>query len=354
VTRSAALALAFALLLLAPPTDARAQSAPPASPPGNNPVGINLVRWTEPPFLRAAAELVNSNGGDWGYVTIVVVDDDRRDPQRFQRLLDLCALYHLTPIVRVGTAFNPALQAWNHPGNYDAYLWRVFFGQIRWPTALHYLLVGNEPNLGREWGGAVDPAGYARYLATWIDVFASDPRYRIFNAALDASNDTLLPDRMDEFEFIEGMRAAVPNLFARLHGWASSPYHFWWGTELRYTYRAYETELEAIGRELPVIVTEFHPAHVDDALQIAGYYETAFSHWLADPRVIAATPMFWNPESNRFWMYGVNGDGSVAQPSPTYFRIKSFPKVAGSPEFRPPHENVARPPSSPAGAAPQP
>ena len=137
---------------------------------------------------------------------------------------------------------------------------------------------------------------------------------------------------------------------ARLHGWASSPYHFWWGVELRYTYRAYEAELEAIGREMPVIITEFHPQYVDDQDHVANWYETAFAHWLADPRVIAATPMFWNPEQDRFWMYAVGGDGSAVAPSPTYARLKEWPKLAGSPQFRSALGNVARPHRSPSGA----
>ncbi len=343
---------AFALLILFAPAAVRAEPEPARAPLPNNPVGINLVRWLDPPFLRAAAELVNSNGGDWGYVTLILVDQDRRDPARFQALLDQCAVYHLTPIIRLATSFDSVRQSWVRPNPYDAHLWRVFFDQLRWPTALRYLLVGNEPNLGREWGGAVDPAGYARYLETWLDVFAYDQRYQIFNGALDASNDSLMPDRMDEFEFIAWMRATVPNIFTRLHGWASSPYHFWWGTERRYTYRAYESELEAIGRELPVIVTEFHPAYIDDAVHIANWYETAIVHWLADPRVIAFTPMFWNPESQRFWMYAVNRDGSVAQPSPTYERIRGFPKLAGSPQFRPLIENGAKLPGPPAATGP--
>jgi hypothetical protein len=47
-------------------------------------------------------------------------------------------------------------------------------------------------------------------------------------------------------------------------------------------------------------------------------------------------------------MYGVDGTGGVVAPSPTYSRIRAIPKLAGSPEFRPPLGNVARPPLGPA------
>jgi hypothetical protein len=335
------------------PTVGRAQEAS-SEARGNNVVGINVARWTDPATLRATAALVNSSGGDWGYVTVLVMDEDRRDPARIQRVLDEAGRNRLIPIVRVGTSFDPARRVWRQPTPYDAHLWRVALAGLRWPTRLRYLLVGNEPNLGHEWGGLVDPPGYARYLDTWLHVFAHDGRYRIFNGALDASNDTLLPERMDMFEFMDGMRAAVPDVFERLHGWASSPYHFWWGAEDRYTFRAYEAELAYIGREMPVIVSEFHPQHIDDPLHVAGWYETAFAHWLADPRVLAATPMFWNPEQDRFWMYGVSPAGVATGLSPTYHHIRRLPKRAGSPDYEPPLGNVAReaaPPPADAGPA---
>ena len=328
------LALALGLLFLpAPPL-----GSGPAQADGqrNNPVGINLVRWTELQYVRAAGQLVNSNGGDWGYVTLVLIDDDRQDPARVQRLLDECARDHLTPIIRVATRFNLERGIWSRPYWNDPYYWRDLFDSLHWPTTSRYVVIGNEPNLGREWGGTVDPAGYARYLGKWLDVYADDSRYHIFNGALDASNDTLMPDRMDEFEYIDAMREAEPAIFDRLQGWASNPYHFWWGEkETRFTYRAYEAELEAIGRELPVVIMEYHAFEIDDPREVAEYYEVAFNYWLADPRVLAATPLFWNPESNSFWMYKVNRDGSIFDPSPTYQLIKGFPKVAGSPDYRP-------------------
>ena len=346
LTARPVLVLSLALVLLLAPGPRHARGEPEA--PRNNPVGVNLVRWIEHPYVWAAAELVNSNGGDWGHVTILLVDEDRADPDRLQRLFDQFYLHHLVPIVRIGTRFDEARQLWVRPQPSDPYLWREFFDRIRWPTTHHYLVIGNEPNLGREWGGAVDAADYARYVEKWLDVFADDRHYRVFNGALDASNDTSLPERMDEYEFIEAMRDASPTIFERLDGWASNPYHFrWWAEELRYSYRAYEAELAAIGREMPVIIVESAAGHVDDPRAVADYYEMAFRHWLADPRVVAATPLFWSPEADRFWMYGVNRDGSVHEPSPTYFRIKDLRKVAGSPHFLSTVENVAKPVSPP-------
>ncbi len=337
--------------LLLPVARAATAESVPGGDGRNNPIGINLIRWTENQYLWAAADLVNSSGGDWGYVTITLIDDDRQSPYRLQRILEQCAHRHLTPIIRVATRFDVTTETWSRPQWNDPFLWRELFNSVTWPTTLKYIVVGNEPNLGREWGGEVDPAGYARYLEKWLDVFADDPTYRIFNGALDASNDTLMPERMDEFEFIDAMREAAPGLVDRLHGWAANPYHFWWGTEPRFTYKAYEVELEYIGRDMPVIVMEFHAFEIDEPQMVAEYYAEAYEHWLADPRIIAITPFFWNPEADRFWMYRVNSDGSVAEASPTYTWLRSLPKQAGSPGFRPQLANTARPVREPAAPA---
>jgi hypothetical protein len=317
-----------------------------SSPTGdqrNNPIGINVIRWTENQYLWAASDLVNSAGGDWGYITITLVDQDRNDPSRLQRILNQCAHRHLTPIIRVATRFDLRTATWSRPEWDGPYRWRELFSDLQWPTTLKYVVVGNEPNLGREWGGEVDPGGYARYLDKWLEAFADDPSFRIFNGALDASNDTSMPDRMDEFEFIDAMREEVPSLVDRLHGWASNPYHFWWGTEARFTYKAYEAELDYLGRDMPVIVMEFHAFEIDEPRMVAEYYAEAYDYWLADPRIIAITPFFWNPESDSFWMYQVNPDGTVADASPTYHWLRSLPKRAGSPKFHPPLANTARP-----------
>jgi hypothetical protein len=140
------------------------------------------------------------------------------------------------------------------------------------------------------------------------------------------------------------MREAVPGLVDRLHGWASNPYHFWWGAEPRFTYKAYEVELDYLGRDMPVIVMEFHAFEIDEPRMIAEYYAEAYDYWLADPRVMAITPFFWNPEANSFWMFQVNADGTVAEASPTYHWLRSLPKRAGSPTFRSPLANTVRGP----------
>ncbi len=297
----------------------------------NNKVGINVIRWFDDRYLSAASKIVNSSGGDWGYVGVLLVDEDRQNPARIQRFLDDANRYHLIPILRLATHQDGGY--WVKPAPDEAAQWKKFFTSLKWYTPATYLEVGNEPNLGIEWGGEPNPREYARYLKSFLDTFADvRDRFKILNGAMDLSNVTK-PGMMDDFEFLAGMKAEVPDIFTRLDGWATNPYHFFEDRGVRYTYRGYSLELDYIGVNLPVFITESYIGFVDDTQVIANYYETAFNYWLKDPRVVAATPHFYNPEAKVFWMFDADAAGNPINLSPTAQRLKQLPKSAGTPNF---------------------
>ena len=139
------------------------------------------------------------------------------------------------------------------------------------------------------------------------------------------------------------MDAASPGIFERLHGWASNPYSVpHQGPEPRYTHRAYESELEAIGRDMPVLITEAGHLNTGDEKEIAAFYEDAFRDWMADPRVVAVTPLFWHPDRGVYWMFDFSRDNKVIEKSPTYELIQRLPRERGSPLYAPEMGNVAR------------
>ena len=326
--------------------------APPATPEpavvpsGNNIVGLNVARLRRDRYICAAADLVNANGGDWGYLTVVFTADERDTPQGeifLQELLDRCYEAHLQPIIRVATRFDVETEMWSRPEPDDAEKWRAFLEKGRWPTKQVWVIAGNEPNLGREWGGEVDSAGYAAFLSHFLDVFADSERFKVVNGPLDASNTTEMPKMQDAYEFLGGMEAAVPGIFTRLAGWASNPYSVpHQGPGLRYTHRAYESELEAIGRDMPVLITEAGHLNTGDDREIAKFYEDAFRDWMADPRVVAVTPLFWHPDRGVYWMFDFDGNNQLIDKSPTYELMRGLPRLRGSPEFAPTMGNVAR------------
>jgi hypothetical protein len=315
-------------------------------PEGNNIIGLNVARLRRDRYIHAAAELVNANGGDWGYLTVVFTADERDSAQGellLQQLLDRCFEQHLQPIIRVATRFDVGTETWSRPEADDAEKWRAFLEKGRWPTKRVWVIAGNEPNLGREWGGEVDSYSYAQYLSRFVDVFADSERFKVVNGPLDASNGTEMPKMQDAYEFLLGMEEAVPGIFSRLAGWASNPYsvpHH--GDGLRYTHRAYEAELAAIGRDMPVLITEAGHLNTGDEKQIAEFYEDAFRDWMADPRVVAVTPLFWHPDRGVYWMFDFDKDSKVVDKSPTYELIQRLPRLRGSPTFEPELGNVAR------------
>jgi hypothetical protein len=52
-----------------------------AAPAGNNVLGLNVARLRRDRYIWAAAELVNANGGDWGYLTVVFTAAERDSAQ---------------------------------------------------------------------------------------------------------------------------------------------------------------------------------------------------------------------------------------------------------------------------------
>src|SRR4030067_3611659 len=67
----------------------------------NNKFGIHLAQ-PHLDELEKTKELVNSNGGDWGYVTLVIQENDR-DKNKWQEVFDRMRQLHLIPIIRLAT-----------------------------------------------------------------------------------------------------------------------------------------------------------------------------------------------------------------------------------------------------------
>jgi hypothetical protein len=84
---------------------------------------------------------------------------------------------------------------------------------------------------------------------------------------------------------------------------------------------------------MPVLITEAGHLDTGDEEEIARFYQQAFRDWMADPKVIAATPLFWHPDRNDFWMFELDKKGAFVHKSPTYELMRRLPRVAGSPSY---------------------
>ena len=65
----------------------------------NNKIGIHILFLDE---INQAKELANSNGGDWGYVTVPIQAGDK-DIIKWQYFMDEAKKHHVIPILRIAT-----------------------------------------------------------------------------------------------------------------------------------------------------------------------------------------------------------------------------------------------------------
>lgn len=310
----------------------------------NNKIGIHVL---EPQDLIKAAHLVNSSGGDWGYVTFVIREDDfNRD--KWQSFFNECRRLHLIPIVRLATRMMTG-GFWAKPEIEELEKWPQFLNSLNWPIKQQIVVIFNEPNHSQEWGGEINPQEYALVLDRLINLFKQvNPNFFILGAGLDqAAGNT--KSTMDEVKFLQEMIMVKPEIFNLLDGWASHNYpnHGFIGLpedKGRATIRGYQWELQVLeqlglNKKLPVYITEAgwpHQEGVDNEHQFypaektAVFLEKALAVWQEDSRVKAITPFVLNyplPPFDHFSWF--NQDGSSY---PQFDRVLGISKNRAEPE----------------------
>ncbi|HKZ34481.1 MAG TPA: DUF5667 domain-containing protein [Patescibacteria group bacterium] len=308
----------------------------------NNKVGIHTVDGS---LIEKASDLVNSSGGDWGYVT-VVIRKDQRDVSRWQPFLDTLDSLHLIPIVRLATL--PNGDTWEKPMSEDAKDWATFLNSLSWPVKNRYVIVYNEPNHAKEWGGEIQPSAYAIVLNETIQALKEEnPDFFVLNAGFDASAPSLSHFSLDEYAYLLEMEREVPGIFLLIDGWSSHSYpnpEFSGSPTAsgRGTVQGYKHEIQFLkqrfGVELPVFITETGWQHTVDGYKngarlspqtVATYVSQAFRTTWNDPFVVAVTPFalgYFQEPFNRFSF--LKEDGSAY---PQFDELKKVSKKEGSP-----------------------
>jgi hypothetical protein len=306
----------------------------------NNKYGMYIYPENES-FFELAQKLVNSSGGDWGYVLIPYNMADR-DYDKWNRVFEQLRNKHLIPII----------QLWDV--DLDKYKKQTqeaanFLNSFLWPIKYRYISVYNEPNDSSFWYGKTDPAQYAKVLNYSIDIFKGEnPDYFMINGALNTSAPSD-GKHIDALEFMYQMNQEVPGIFDKLDGWASHPYpqpNFSGSPTARgrWSIRAYEDELEylvsslGVKKTLPVFITETGWAHAEgenyngsypSVETVSEYFKTAYKDvWLPDDRVRAVIPftIWYQPPFDHFsW---INRD---RVPYLHYEVIKKLNKIKGNP-----------------------
>lgn len=325
-------------LILAKPTQAIYN---PLEVP-NNHYGIHILEDHE---IDPAAALVNSNGGDWGYVTLVIRENDRQI-DKWQAVFDKLRRHRLIPLVRLATRFET--EAWIKPRLADVASWVDFLNQLNWVIENRYVIIFNEPNHTREWGGNISPSEYATIFETFHRRLKdSSPDYFVLPAALDTAPENSITT-MHPRQFLLELDQANPNHFSLYDGWTShayanpnfsgNPYD-----KGRMSIQNYLWEL-AIAQDLgydsnkPIFITEAGWAMKDPPLNtsfpseqlVAQYMSAAYSSIWRDRRIVAITPFTLRYTDQPFRQFSwLHPDTLIARP--VYTQVQALPKSAGQP-----------------------
>jgi len=286
----------------------------------NNRFGIHIF---SPDEIFAAAKLVNSSGGDWGYVTIPIRSNDR-DPEKWTTFFLNCRTLHIIPIIRLATY--PDNANWVVPNVYDLVDFANFLNDMPWPTQNRYVILFNEPNHAKEWGGSLDPEGYATLLLDAQSILKSRSQdFFLISAGLDMSapNST---STMDALNYYQRMSRAQPQWYYAIdgisvHAYPNPGFNSSVYSNSRFGILSFKFEqnlLTLLGYpSKPLFITE------TGSVSSTNFYPAAFARW-TDPQIVAITP---------FVLFAGAGDfvGFSIANTPAYQDIFQMPKTLGSP-----------------------
>lgn len=259
-------------------------------------IGVHILSTGE---LGEAKELIAVDHEDtWQYVTIPFTLADVEKKDEWQTFFDSAKQHKVIPLVRLATRFENG--AWAIPTRKDIVQLITTLNNLTWPTDAQHIIIFNEVNHAKEWGGRIDPEQYATSLRFSIDWAKSEnTRFVVLPAALDLAAPSGTQTR-EAFAYLEHMRQADPEVLGLIDGWNSHSYPNpgFSASPLKTgknSLRGYQYELaflEKHGYPLkPVYITETgweESRYTRQAL--VAYYDYALKYIWSDPRIKAVTP----------------------------------------------------------------
>lgn len=319
------LLVAFLLLLLfLEPQQVKAIYDPFSVP--NNRFGIHIL---EPAEVEKATELVNSSGGQWGYVTIPIRANDR-DLPKWTKFMEDSRRLKIIPILRIASF--PVDDHWMAPNEYDLVDFANFLDELPWPTQNRYVIVYNEPNHDGEWGGFVYPGEYARILDRAVDIFhKKNSDFFVISAGMDASAPNG-QSSMNEYEYFRRMNQAWPGIFERIDGFSAHAYGNPAFSSFPNIYSqvniaSYRFEQDYLCNNLSacnlkVFITEA-------GWENGGWYRQAFENIWTENNIVAITPFVLNAQAGPFEDFSfVDSNNNFKEFA---IEIKNLQKVSGQP-----------------------
>lgn len=304
----------------------------------NNKIGIHILFVDE---LAKARELINSSGGDWGYVTIPIQAGDR-DLKKWQTFMDDCRKFHIIPIIRLATEgdyFEKA--AWRKAEDTDVVDFANFLNSLSWPVKNRYIIVFNEVNRADEWEGQANPSEYAEILSYAVTVFKSKNQdFFMISGGMDnaAATDG---KNYSQYDYYRIMNQSVPGIFNQIDGFSSHAYPnpaFSQppSVDTPRSINSFSYELATIEamsvKKLPVFITEtgWDQKAISEKTA-ASYYKEALNGYWNNSSIVAITPFLLTSGSGPFEKFSFlksNGDKNE-----TFKMIESLPKIKGAPSL---------------------
>ena len=294
----------------------------------NNRVGVHILDTAE---VGPAAKLVNSSGGDWGYVTIVLRSNDL-DRDKWTKFFADCRNLHLIPLVRLATYPGPADAGWVKPDALDLVDFANFLVDMPWPVKNRYVILFNEVNHAAEWGGQVNPVAYATLLLDAQRVFKQrSADFFLLSAGLDMSS-AQSDNSWDALTYYRQMSKLQPQWYDSVDGLAvhaypnpafsSSP-----TSTTRFGVRSFQYEeklFKSLGYPVkPIFITETGWPHDQP------FFNVAFTQAWQDPNIVAITPFLLYAGSGDFAQFSLLNPNQ--SPKLSYQEIYHLSKNAGSP-----------------------
>ncbi|MEI8232259.1 MAG: DUF192 domain-containing protein [bacterium] len=302
----------------------------PRSVPGNK-AGVHILN---PQEIDDAAKLVNSNGGDWGYVTVPIQPTDRHK-EIWQTFMQKAKELHLIPIIRITTI--PQGGTWNRGNDTDLVDFANFLNELDWPIENRYIVLFNEVNRDTEWGGSVDPEKYALIVKNAYAIFKE--RSSDF-FLLGPSLDTALPNSktsMSAANYLGRMSAYDPLIWTYFDGWSSHSYPNpafsaspkKTGLQSIISYKSEFSLLKLAAKPVFITETGWDQTKIKDDLLVS-YWSTAWSTWQNDVNVVAVTPFILQggEQFKIFSLYDDSGNYNTSGKA-----ILALPKTSGSPKI---------------------
>ncbi|MBI5044343.1 MAG: hypothetical protein HZC02_00225 [Candidatus Levybacteria bacterium] len=325
-------------LLLFTSTPALALEDPLSVP--NNKIGIHILFTTE---LDDAAQLVNGNNGDWGYVLIPIQSGDK-DLKKWQEFMDKAKEKHLIPIIRLATEgdyFNT--HVWRKPDETDILDFANFLNSLEWPTKNRYVIVFNEVNRGDEWGGEANPAEYAQLLSYAVTVFKSiNQDFFMISSGMDNAAPNQGSTYINQYSFFDRMNGEVPGIFNQVDGLASHSYpnpgfsqppSVVSSSSIVSFYFERKFIQKMSSKSHPIFITEtgWSNEKISDKDR-ASYYMDALSNAWSDKGIVAITPFILRASGPFAKFSFMTEDGN---PTEQYQAIKNMIKIKGQPILSP-------------------